>query len=65
VVDDRVVSFQVPAGEAFLPGFVRGFDQPLQAINLRRPTLDDVFLELMGRDIRDGDAAATVATAGG
>jgi ABC-2 type transport system ATP-binding protein len=53
VVTDGTVSFQVPAGEAFLPGFVRSFDQPLDAINLRRPTLDDVFLELTGREIRD------------
>jgi ABC-2 type transport system ATP-binding protein len=65
VVSDRVVSFRVPAGEAFLPGFVRGFGQPLQAINLRRPTLDDVFLGLTGREIRDGGDTAAVAAAGG
>jgi ABC-2 type transport system ATP-binding protein len=53
VVADGTVSFQVPEGEAFLPGFVRSFGQPLDAINLRRPTLDDVFLELTGREIRD------------
>jgi ABC-2 type transport system ATP-binding protein len=52
VVDDEV-SFQVVAGEAFLPDFVRGFTQPLEAIGLRRPTLDDVFLHLTGREIRD------------
>jgi ABC-2 type transport system ATP-binding protein len=52
-VTDGTVSFQVPEGEAFLPGFVRSFGQPLDAINLRRPTLDDVFLELTGREIRD------------
>ncbi len=54
VVTGGTVAFQVPAGEAFLPGFVRGFGQPLEAINLRRPTLDDVFLDLTGREIRDG-----------
>jgi ABC-2 type transport system ATP-binding protein len=54
VVSGNSVSFYVPAGEAFLPGFVRAFDQPLDAISLRRPTLDDVFLELTGREIRDG-----------
>lgn len=53
IVADGTVSFQVPEGEAFLPGFVRSFGQPLDAINLRRPTLDDVFLELTGREIRD------------
>jgi ABC-2 type transport system ATP-binding protein len=55
VVADGTVSFQVPAGEAFLPDFVRGFGHPLQAISLRRPTLDDVFLHLTGREIRDGE----------
>ena len=31
-------------GEAFLPEFVRTFGQPMEAIGLRRPTLDDVFI---------------------
>ena len=54
---DGTVSFQVPAGEAFLPEFVRTFGQPMEAIGLRRPTLDDVFLHLTGREIRDGVAS--------
>jgi ABC-2 type transport system ATP-binding protein len=58
VVADDTVSFHVPAGEAFLPDFVRGFSQPMEAIGLRRPTLDDVFLHLTGREIRDPDAVA-------
>jgi ABC-2 type transport system ATP-binding protein len=56
-VSDDAVSFQVPAGEAFLPDFVRSFGQPMLAVGLRRPTLDDVFLQLTGREIRDGEAA--------
>jgi ABC-2 type transport system ATP-binding protein len=52
-VADGTVSFQVPSGEAFLPELVRGLDQPLEAISLRRPTLDDVFLHLTGHEIRD------------
>jgi ABC-2 type transport system ATP-binding protein len=47
------VTFQVPAGEAFLPEFVRSFGQPLEAVGVRRPTLDDVFLHLTGHEIRD------------
>jgi hypothetical protein len=54
---DGTVSFQVPAGEAFLPEFVRTFGQPMEAIGLRRPTLDDVFLHLTGHEIRDGLAS--------
>jgi ABC-2 type transport system ATP-binding protein len=54
IVTDGTVSFQVPAGGAFLPDFVRTFSQPLDAIGLRHPTLDDVFLTITGRQIRDG-----------
>ncbi len=64
---DGRVSFQVAHGEAFLPDFVRAFSQPLEAISLRRPTLDDVFLHLTGREIRDPEAGNgdRVATGGG
>lgn len=54
LIADGTISFQVPAGEAFLPEFVRTFGEPMEAIGLRRPTLDDVFLDLTGHEIRDG-----------
>lgn len=63
VVADGTVTFQVPAGETFLPDFVRGFGQPLEAIGLRRPTLDDVFLKLTGREIRDEESGREQAVA--
>jgi ABC-2 type transport system ATP-binding protein len=50
---DDSVTFQVPNGEEFLPGFIRSFQLPLQSISVRRPTLDDVFLELTGHAIRE------------
>jgi ABC-2 type transport system ATP-binding protein len=53
VISDDTISFQVEGGEAFLPDFVRSFGRPIDAIGLRRPTLDDVFLHLTGREIRD------------
>jgi len=52
VVADGTISFQVEGGEAFLPDFVRTFGRPIDAIGLRRPTLDDAFLHLTGREIR-------------
>lgn len=52
-VQDGLVKFKVPRGEEFLPDFIRGFKGRLLAINVRRPTLDDVFLNLTGRAIRD------------
>lgn len=59
VVDHEQVRFNVGGGEAFLPDFIRGFDMPLESVGLRRPTLDDVFLDLTGREIRDGDSSET------
>ena len=52
IVGDSV-TFQVPNGEGFLPGFIRSFQLPLQSISVRQPTLDDVFLELTGHAIRE------------
>ena len=56
-VRDGAVTFAVARGEQFLPDFVRGFNQRLLSIGLRRPTLDDVFLKLTGRAIRDQESA--------
>ena len=47
------MKFSVPKGEEFLPEFVKQFKGELLSINVRRPTLDDVFLSLTGKDIRD------------
>ena len=52
-VENGVVSFTVPHGEEFLPGFVSGFPLRLLSIGLRRPTLEDVFLKLTGHTIRE------------
>jgi ABC-2 type transport system ATP-binding protein len=62
VVDDGTISFQVEGGEAFLPDFVRSFGRPIDAIGLRRPTLDDAFLHLTGREIRDAGSVNGSAT---
>jgi len=55
-IQNGVVSFCVPQGEKFLPDFVRGFRSHLLSISVRRPTLDDVFLRLTGRAIREQEA---------
>jgi ABC-2 type transport system ATP-binding protein len=52
---DGTVSFNVAHGAAFLPEFVRSFSQPLASVSVREPTLDDVFLHLTGREIRDSE----------
>jgi len=55
ILQDGVVRFHVPAVETFLPDFVLRFPQRLLSVGLRRPTLDDVFLAMTGREIRDSE----------
>jgi ABC-2 type transport system ATP-binding protein len=54
--ENGTIRFTVPHGEEFLPGFVSGFPLRLTSIGLRRPTLEDVFLKLTGRAIREQEA---------
>lgn len=52
-VKENIISFNVQNGNEFLINFVKTFELPLHTVNLRRPTLNDVFLGLTGREIRD------------
>jgi ABC-2 type transport system ATP-binding protein len=52
-IENGIISFTVSHGEEFLPKFVSGFPLRLISIGLRRPTLEDVFLKLTGRNIRE------------
>jgi ABC-2 type transport system ATP-binding protein len=59
-VSGVTVSARVPSAGAMLPGLLRGLDATgvqLTAVDVRRPTLDDVFLTLTGRSLRDDEAA--------
>jgi ABC-2 type transport system ATP-binding protein len=60
-IDRDQLTFTVDNGEEFLPAFIREFGVRINGISLRRPTLEDVFLKLTGREIRDegiGDSLA-------
>ncbi|MFQ6057873.1 MAG: ATP-binding cassette domain-containing protein [Anaerolineae bacterium] len=48
---------EVTRGEEFIPQLVSGLDTHILSVSLRRPTLDDVFLKLTGRQIRDEGAS--------
>ena len=56
IIEDGSISFSVPQGERFLPKLCGNFESPLISVGVHRPTLDDVFLKLTGRAIRDEEA---------
>ena len=60
-VTNDSVAFTVSQGETFLPEFIRSFGQPILAVSVRRPTLDEVFLNVTGRAIRDEEPDALAA----
>ena len=51
--DGGGIHFEVQNGEKFIPVLVKEFKSALQGVSMRRPTLDDVFLKLTGREIRE------------
>ncbi|SDK03919.1 ABC-2 type transport system ATP-binding protein [Nocardioides sp. YR527] len=63
-VDERLVSGRVPRAGKAVPGLLRDLEAngvSLESIEVARPTLDDVFLTLTGRSLRDADAGAPEA----
>ena len=52
-IDGDQLTFNVDNGEEFLPLFIKEFGIPIASISLRRPTLEDVFLKMTGREIRE------------
>ncbi|TDD37570.1 ATP-binding cassette domain-containing protein [Actinomadura sp. KC06] len=57
-IDGAVVSVQSRRGQARLPELIRALDAggaPPLAAGVTRATLDDVFLHLTGRNLREGD----------
>jgi ABC-2 type transport system ATP-binding protein len=55
---DSEVRIEVDDGARFIPRLVRGFPGEIDGASLRRPTLDDVFLKLTGRTIRESELDA-------
>ena len=49
------LTLEVANGHEFIPGLVSGLRTQILSVSLRRPTLDDVFLKLTGREIRDSE----------
>jgi ABC-2 type transport system ATP-binding protein len=59
-VEERHVRGRVPRAGRTVQGLIRDLDRSgidLDSIQVHRPTLDDVFLALTGRSLRDAEAA--------
>jgi ABC-2 type transport system ATP-binding protein len=50
------LAFLVEGGEKFIPRIFGELKTTIVSVNLKRPTLDDVFLHLTGREIKDTEA---------
>ena len=54
--DNGALRMEVADGKKFVPRLVRELTVPVDTVTLRRPSLDDVFLKLTGRAIREEEA---------
>jgi ABC-2 type transport system ATP-binding protein len=55
-VEGEMVSASVERGDEFIVRLIPQLSTKLSSLNVRRPTLEDVFVHLTGRAIRDDDA---------
>lgn len=53
--DGDELTLGVPRGNEFIPLLVNSLETEVLSISLRRPTLDDVFLKMTGREIREAE----------
>ncbi|WP_243276971.1 ATP-binding cassette domain-containing protein [Desulfallas sp. Bu1-1] len=53
VVSGRGLKVEVEQGEAFIPVLIREMGEDIASVTVQKPTLDDVFLKLTGREIRE------------
>jgi ABC-2 type transport system ATP-binding protein len=54
-ISEGAVTFGVPAGEEFVPRLFAELGVPIKAVNVSRPSLDDVFMSYTGTTIRDAE----------
>lgn len=55
--DEGGIVFEVSAPEKWLPNFLRDSPIPVLKLNLHRPSLEDVFIHLTGREIREEEGS--------
>ena len=57
-IADGTIRFRVPRGDTAMPDLLRALDTrniTMTSVQVTRPTLDDVFLTLTGRSLRDAE----------
>lgn len=57
-VEKGGVRFEVTNGAEFIPRLIKEISVPVVSVSVHQPTLDDVFLKLTGREIRDEEASS-------
>ncbi len=57
--DNDGLTFEVANGEEFLPTFLKEFGTKILSVSLHHPSLNDVFLKLTGREIREEEVSDT------
>jgi ABC-2 type transport system ATP-binding protein len=63
-MSEGAVTVYVASGEQFVPRLFAELDVTISAVNIARPTLDDVFMNYTGRTIRDAEATSAERMAG-
>jgi ABC-2 type transport system ATP-binding protein len=56
-VHNGYLSFNTTEADALLPTIIRSLSVPIRSIDVRRPTLEDVFIKLTGQSIREEQAS--------
>jgi ABC-2 type transport system ATP-binding protein len=58
-VDGHVLRFEVDHADRFVPELLQAMPMPVSSLQIAKPTLNDVFLQLTGRAIREEGAGST------
>ena len=56
--EDGILQLEIQEGEKFLARLFNEINVKIESIELRKPTLDDVFLSLTGRALRDEESSS-------
>ncbi|WP_411954959.1 ATP-binding cassette domain-containing protein [Alkalibacillus sp. S2W] len=54
-VSGDTIHLKVESSDAFISDFIKTLDIPITKLNIRKPTLNDVFLAFTGRNIQTGE----------